>query len=466
MIARESFIKRRRELMQRIGSGVVLLPGNSLVPFNYQNNTYPFRQDSTFRYLFGVNRPSLVGIIDIEAGESHIFGDEFTLDDIIWSGEQPSIAEQSMECGVERTHPLAELKNFLDKAISSGRKVHLLPPYRAAVKSDICELLDITPTQLAESSSIELLFAIASMREVKSDEEIAELDKAFDIGYSMHTQAMRMCHAGVNECEISAAIESIAKSRGAGLSFQTIATQRGEQLHSISPSQVLREGAMFLCDAGAESLSGYCSDNTRTYPVGGHFTPLQRDLYNIVLASYNHTLEIARPMPYAELHRADQLRLADGLINMGLITSSSEDAVESGAITLFMPHGLGHGLGMDVHDCENIGERSLDLSQYRELSESSRCCITRSTWLLRKGCVVTNEPGLYFIPALIEKRRGEGLYRGIVNYPALEPLYGFGGIRIEDTITITDNGCRVLGKERTPLSAEQIEEFMQQNQRI
>ncbi len=460
MFNRESYISRREELMRRLGGGVVLLLGNSLVPFNYKNNSYPFRQDSTFRYFFGVNRPSLVGVIDIDAGLSHLFGDEFTLDDIIWSGEQPSIKEQGAASGVELVHPLAELKPLLERIQRAGRVIHTLPPYRVEEQLHLSQLLEVPINQIFDYKSIELIFAVAQMREIKSCEELAAIDDAFQIGYSMHTAAMKLCREGVVEREIAAHLEGIARGAGAGVSFPTIATQRGEQLHCISQDGVLRSGSMFLCDAGAESLSGYCSDNTRSYPVDGRFTPLQGDLYNIVLAAYNRVLDIARPMPYMELHRQAQLAIAEGLEGVGLVRGAAQDVVDSGAVTLFMPHGLGHGLGMDVHDCENLGERSFDYSSLVErASQDGGTSLYRASWQLREGTVLTNEPGLYFIPALIEKRKAEGAYRGVVNYSALESLYGFGGIRIEDTITITEGGCRLMGEQRIPITIAQIEEF-------
>ncbi len=454
------YISRREELCRRVGSGVILLLGNTLTPFNYTNNSYPFRQDSTFRYFFSLNRASLVGLIDIEAGESCLFGDDSSLDDIIWSGVQPSLREQGESVGVERSLPLAALKPLVEEALSLGRTIHILPPYRSEAKMQLAELLNSSPFKLSDYISAELIFAVAAMREVKSREELLLIDEAFSIGHSMHTAAMRLCREGVIEREISAALEGIARAKGAGVSFATIATQHGEVLHCVSQEGVLQKGRMFLLDAGAESISGYCSDNTRSYPVGGKFTPLQRDIYNIVLSAYNHVLQVARVMPYMELHRAAQLRLAEGLKGIGLVSGSAESVVDSGAITLFMPHGLGHGLGLDVHDCENLGERSFDYSALSERAAQEGTCLHRATWRLREGAVLTNEPGLYFIPALIEKSRAEGLYRGVVEYSALESMYDFGGIRIEDTITITADGCRLMGRERIPIDVESIEEFM------
>ncbi|MFR9668915.1 MAG: aminopeptidase P family protein [Rikenellaceae bacterium] len=460
-ISRNSYIARRRELMRRVGSGVILLPGNELSPMNYPNNAYRFRQDSTLRYYFGVNRPSLTALIDVESGEDYLFGDDYTLEEVIWCGTQPTIEQLAQEVGVKNALPKSQLKPLIDKTLKQGRKIHTLPAYRAETKLQLSELLDITPHQATQINSPELLFAVAAMREVKSQEEVAAVEDAITIGYQMHTQAMKMCRVGRSEREIAGALEGIACSWGAGVSFNTIATQNGETLHNISQDGVLEDGRMFLLDAGAESLHGYCSDHTRTYPVNGRFTSIQRELYNIVLDVHNHIAQIARPMPYVELHRLSQLRLAQGLLSAGLVEGSAEDIVESGATTLFMPHGLGHGLGMDVHDCENIGERSLDFSHLIEQAKASQTAIYRPSWQLRQGTILTNEPGLYFIPSLIDARRREGAYRGVVRYDKLESLYNFGGIRIEDDILITEDGCRVLGEQSIPKSVEQIEEVMQ-----
>ncbi len=460
MISRASYISRRRELMQRVDDGVIVLLGNELTPFNYKNNAYPFRQDSTFRYYFGANKPSLAGVIDVEQGVSTLFGDNLTLDDIIWSGSHPSVEDMAAEFGVEQSGSMEQLTRCVEDVLSHGRRVHILPPYRAQTQLKLSGLLGVEPSQIFDYKSIELLFAVASMRERKSEEEVAAIEDAIKIGYQMHTTAMRMCREGVSERAIAGALQGVASSLGAGVSFNSICSQDGQILHNISQDGVLQSGRMFLCDAGAENIYGYCSDHTRSYPVGGRFSEVQRDIYNIVLGAHDHVASIAQPMHYMELHREAQRSLAEGLKGVGLVSGSVEDIVESGAITLFMPHGLGHGLGMDVHDCENIGERSFDLSEFAEQAAQSGTSIYRASWQLREGTVMTNEPGIYFIPALIETRRGEGAYKGIVNYAMLEQFYNFGGIRIEDDLLITADGGRVLGEDTIPLSVTDIEEFM------
>ena len=458
MFAKETYISRRNELARRVGRGLILLPGNPEVPNNYPNNTYYFRQDSTFRYYFGLDIPSMMGVIDAESGEAMLFGDDFTVEDIIWTGPMPTIAEQGAEVGVERTFPLAEVRTLLRKAIEQNRPVHYLPPYRAELKISLAELLGIRLDMLHERKSLDLMFAVAEMREKKSAEEVEALERAFKIGYQMHITAMRMCRPGVVEREIAGRLEGIAKSYGQGVSFPTIVTQHGEILHNHNHDGVLEAGRLLLVDGGGESVEGYCSDHTRTYPVSGKFTDLQRDIYNIVLRAHGEVKDLIKPgMMYNDIHRAAYLSLADGLKGMGLIKSTPEDAVAAGALYLFMPHGLGHGMGMDVHDLENIGERSFDFTTVAERAAASATCIHRSTWRVEPGTVMSDEPGIYFIPALIDKCRAEGKFAGIVDYDALDAYRTFGGIRVEDDVLVTETGSRFIGDKLLPLSVEELE---------
>ena len=458
MFAKETYIGRRAELARRVGKGLILLPGNPEVPNNYPNNTYYFRQDSTFRYYFGLDIPSMMGVIDAESGEAMLFGDDFTVEDIIWTGPMPTIAEQGAEVGVMKTFPLAEVRTLLRKAIEQNRPVHYLPPYRAELKISLAELLGIRLDMLHERKSLDLMFAVAEMREKKSAEEVEALERAFKIGYQMHITAMRMCRPGVVEREIAGRLEGIAKSYGQGVSFPTIVTQHGEILHNHNHDGVLEAGRLLLVDGGGESVEGYCSDHTRTYPVSGKFSDLQRDIYNIVLRAHGKVKDLIKPgMMYTDIHRAAYLSLADGLKGMGLIKSTAEDAVDAGAMYLFMPHGLGHGMGMDVHDLENIGERSFDFTTVAERAAKSATCVHRSTWRVEPGTVMSDEPGLYFIPALIDKCRAEGKFSGIVDYDALDAYRTFGGIRIEDDVLVTETGSRFIGDKLLPLTVDELE---------
>lgn len=462
MFSAEIYRTRRAELRRKVGSGVILLPGNPLSPNNYPNNAYYFRQDSSFRYYFGLNVPALTGVIDADTGEEWLFGDDFTVEDIIWTGPQPLLRDMAAEVGIEKTAPAKELAALLRKAIALGRRIHYLPIYRAELKLHLSELLGIAPALLHDYKSVDLMLAVAEMREKKGPEEIEAMERAFHIGYAMHTTAMRMCRAGVVEREIVGALEGIARSMGQGVSFPSIVSQHGETLHNLNSEGVLENGRLLLCDAGGESLEGYCSDHTRTYPVSGRFTDRQRDIYDIVLNAHDHIARIVRPgMKYhEEIHLEAYRKLAEGLIGVGLLKGSADDAVASGALYLFMPHGLGHGLGMDVHDCEAFGERSFDFSSIAGRAADSATCIYRSAWRVQPGTILSDEPGIYFIPALIDKSRTEGLYRGIVDYERLESYRDFGGIRIEDDLLVTETGCRMLGDKKIPVTAEELEEIV------
>ncbi len=458
MFAAETYAARRKVLCTKIDSGIVLLPGNLPAPNNYLNNAYYFRQDSTFLYYFGLNVPSLVGIVDIDSGEEVLYGDDFTVEDIIWTGSQPTLHDLGAEVGITATFPMAALEARLRKAIAQGRRIHYLPPYRGETKLQLSELLGIHPAALHEYKSVDLMFAVAEMRERKSAEEVEELERAFRIGYEMHTTAMRMCCPGVVEREIAGVIEGVAKSRELGVSFPSIVSQHGETLHNLNADGVLESGRLLLCDAGGEALSNYVSDHTRTYPVSGRFTEKQKDVYNIVLAAHDRVAAIVHPhMMYTEVHNAAYMVLAEGLIGLGLLKGSAQDAVAAGAMTLFMPHGLGHGIGLDVHDCEAMGERSFDFASIAERAAKSATCVYRAAWRIEPGTVMSDEPGIYFIPALIDKCRAEGLYKGIVDYNALDAYRDFGGIRIEDDLLVTENGCRIIGDRKIPITVEELE---------
>ena len=456
----KTYVSRRAELRAKTGGGLILLPGNQPSANNYPNNAYYFRQDSTFLYYFGLDRPSLAGVIDADTGEEVLFGDDFTVDDIIWTGPQPTLREEGARAGVADSRPLAALADYLAAAIRLGRRIHYLPPYRGETKLQLSALLGIAPALLHDYKSVDLMFAVAEMREVKSAEEVAQMEDAFHIGYAMHSTAMRMCRAGVVEREIAGAIEGVAKSMGLGVSFPSIVSQHGETLHNLNSEGVLADGRLLLVDAGGENRMNYCSDHTRTYPVSGRFTAQQREIYDIVLACHDHIARIVRPgmMYMQEVHLEAYRKLAEGLVGVGLLKGSADDAVAAGAMYLFMPHGLGHGLGMDVHDCENIGERSFDYSLVAERAAQSATCLHRATWRLRPGTILSDEPGIYFIPALVDKCEAEGKFRGIVDYDLLRSRYlDFGGIRIEDDLLVTDTGCRILGDRTIPVTVEELE---------
>lgn len=458
MFSAQTYAERRAQLRQKVGSGLILLPGNVESPYGYPNNAYSFRQDSTFIYYFGLQNPTLMGLLDVESGEDALYGDDFTVNDIIWTGPQPMLVELGEQVGVSKTYAMKALQEHITLHIALGRRVHFLPPYRGETKIELSSLLGIKIAALHDHKSVDLMFAVAEMRECKSAEEIEELERAFHIGYKMHLTAMKMCRPGLIEREIAGTIEGIAKSLGSGVSFRPIVTQHGEFLHNLDAEGILESGRLLLCDAGAETINRYCSDHTRTYPVNGVFSDRQKDIYNIVVAAYNKSANTIAPyMKYQDLQNTTLTTLAEGLISVGLMNGTAEDAVASGALTLFMPHGVSHGLGMDVHDCEAFGERSFDFSSIAERAAESGTCIYRSAWILKPGTVISNEPGIYFIPALIDKSRAEKKYSGIVNYDLLSDYKNFGGIRVEDDVIVTEVGSKIIGDKKIPITVEEIE---------
>lgn len=461
MFEAKTYMLRREALRKRIGSGLILLPGNHESSANYPSNTFPFRQDSTFLYFFGLNHPEFAGILDADSGEDTLFGEDYTLDDIIWMGPQPSLAEQAQQVGVTRTAGLAKLAEVLKEAIAAGRRIHYLPPYRGEVTLMLCELLGMQPAALKEKVSVELAKAVVALREIKEPDEIDEIERACTIGTKMHLQVMQMCRPGVVEQEISGAIDGIALQYGAGVSFLSIVSQNGETLHNHNHGNVLEAGRLLLVDAGAETNMNYCSDFTRTIPVNGKFTAKQKAIYDIVLAANSRTFELAKPdLFYWQMHNEASRVIADGLKELGLMQGNMEDAVACGAQALFMPHGLGHQMGLDVHDMENIGEKYVGYDEEAIRSETPGLSSLRMGKRLKPGMVMTVEPGIYFIPALIDKWEKEGLGKGFINFEKVREYIGFGGIRIEDDMLITPDGNRMLGNRRAPATTEDIESYM------
>ena len=461
MFASNVYKERREALRHQIGGGLILLLGNGEASSNYPDNTYHFRQDSSFLYFFGINHPGFAGVIDVESGEDTLFGNDFTMDDIIWMGPQPSVASQAIEVGVEKSAPLAQLKQVIENAQRQGRKVHFLPPYRYANKLWLEELTGIRVAQLATQVSVELIKAVVALRSVKSALEIAEIERACDIGYEMHTTAMRMCKPGVKEQLIAGTIEGIALAHGAGVSFPTILSMNGETLHNHYHGNFLQEGRLMLTDAGAETNMNYCSDFTRTMPVGGHFTQRQKEVYNIVVAAHDCAIDYARPgNTWKEVHLEVCRTLARGLKELGLMRGDVDEAVAAGAHALFMPHGLGHMMGLDVHDMEDLGQIYVGYDDEIRPSTQFGLASLRMGRRLQEGFVITDEPGIYFIPALIDQWRAERMHTDFLCYDAIEKYKDFGGIRLEDDVLITATGSRFLGQKRIPLYVNEVEEMM------
>lgn len=460
MFSSETYVGRRQQLKQKISNGIVLLLGNGNSPMNYTDNTYHFRQDSSFLYLFGLDIQNLAGILDIDSGEDIIFGNDISMEDIIWMGPQISLRENAKKVGITKTDSLNSLKNYIDEAIALGRMVHFLPQYRVENKLLLHELLGISVSELKAYSSIELTKTIIELRSVKEIQEVEEIKKACAVGYQMHVTAMKMAQAGVWEHTIAGTIEGIALASGGLSAFPIVLSQNGETLHNHDHSQLLQKGRLMLVDAGAEVKSHYASDNTRTVPVGGKFTQKQREIYEIVLKANNTGRELTQPgVTHLSVHMAAAEVIASGLKELGLMKGDVTEAVRAGAHALFFPHGFGHMLGLDVHDMENLGEEFIGYDDEIHRINQFGTAYLRLGRRLKPGFVITNEPGIYFIPPLIEKWKAEKINTDFINFDRLESYYDFGGIRLEDDILVTEKGCEIIG-DRIPITPDEIENLI------
>ena len=465
MFSKETYVRRRAELKKLVGNGLIILFGNNEAPANYPANTYsPMRQDSSFLYYFGQHRDGLLGVIDIDNDTEMLLGDDIDVEDIVWMGFTPSVADLATEVGITKTAPMKELKAICDKAIAQKQNIHFLPPYRHDTKIQIMDLLGIHPSQQKERASLQLIKAVVKMRSTKEPQEIAAIERACDVGYAMHTTAQLLIKPGVTERFIGGQVDGIARSLAQGVSFATIFTQHGEIMHGSPSDNCLEAGRLALCDAGCE-LDDYCSDNTRTMPVNGKFTQRQKEIYSIVEACHDYVLEVAKPgVKYADVHFAVCRLMTERLKELGLMKGDTDEAVAAGAHAMFLPHGLGHMMGMDVHDMEGLGQIyvGFDEETRPNLEQFGTNCL-RMGRKLQEGFVITDEPGIYFIPALIDDWKQSGHCKEFINFELLETYKDFGGVRIEDDILITSDGCRFLGTKRIPYHPADLESFMSSN---
>jgi len=464
MFSKDTYISRRAELKRLVGSGVVILFGNNESPANYPANAYsPMRQDSSFLYYFGQHREGLVGVIDIDSDSEMLLGDDIDVEDIVWMGFTPSVADLAAEVGITKTAPVKELKAICDKAIAQKQIIHFLPPYRYDTKIQIMDLLGIHPNQQKEKASLRLIQAVVKMRATKEPQEIEAIERACNVGYNMHTLAQILIKPGVTERFIAGQVDGIARSMAQGNSFATIFSQHGEIMHGAPSDAALEDGRLVLCDAGCE-LDDYCSDHTRTMPVNGKFSQRQLEIYSIVEECHDYVLEVAKPgVKYMDVHFAVCRRMTERLKELGLMKGDTDEAVAAGAHAMFLPHGLGHMMGMDVHDMEGLGQIyvGFDEETRPNLEQFGTNCL-RMGRRLEEGFVVTDEPGIYFIPALIDNWKSSGHCKEFLNFDMLETYKDFGGIRIEDDILITNDGCRFLGNKRISYHPQELEDFMKQ----
>lgn len=460
MFGAKTYIQRRNVLKKQTKSGIILFLGNEESPMNYPANTYPFRQDSSFLFFIGLDIPGLAAVIDVEEDKEILFGEDVTMEDVIWMGSLPSLKERARMAGIKKTAPSSDLEKILKEAIKRGKKVHYLPPYRREGALKIEELLGIHSTLAKDYASRDLIRAVVKQRSAKSKEEIEEIEKAHQVTYEMHTTAMKMVRSGIYEKEIVGKIEGIAFSAGYLLAFPTIFTINGQILHNHYHGNILKDGHLIVNDSGAESEMHYASDITRTFPVTGKFTQKQKEIYEIVLKAQLEAIRLIKPgIRYRDVHIRAAKKIATGLKELGLMKGDVNEAVKAGAHALFFPHGLGHMLGLDVHDMEDLGEEFVGYDEWTKRSEQFGLSYLRFARELRPGFVMTVEPGIYFIPALIDKWNEEKKHAQFINYDKVNSYRDFGGVRIEDNVLVTKDGHRVLGKS-IPKTVDRIEDIM------
>ncbi len=446
MFSEKIYAERRRRLKKQMGSGILIFLGNEESPMNYADNAYHFRQDSTFLYFFGLDSSGLAAIIDIDENKEILFGKDVGIEDIIWTGELPKLRDRARRVGVRRTAPRKAFDEYVRKARAAKRTVYYLPPYRAEAELAISSLLGLPAKRVKANACRRFIEAVVDQRLTKSKEEIREIESALSVTAEMHLAGMRLARPGRIECEVIGAMEGIVNSVGCRMAFPPIVTINGQIFHSQSAVNELRKGRMLVMDAGAESWMHYASDITRTVPVGGRFNGRQKDIYEIVLEGQGAAIRAMRPgIPFKEVHLKTARTMASRLKDLGLMKGDVGEAVAAGAHAFFFPHGLGHNLGLDVHDMEGLGEDFVGYDKSVQRSKQFGLAYLRMAKELRPGHVMTIEPGIYFIPALFALWKKEGKHRDFITFDRVEKFLDFGGVRIEDNVLITANGHRVLG---------------------
>lgn len=456
MFEPQTYAERRHRLLASLKaqdlSGLALFLGNGESPMNYADNTYPFRQDSTFLYFLGVDHPGFAGVMDLDDGTTTLFADDLSLDAIVWTGPQPSVAELAARTGISDTAPAARLAEVLTRAKAQDRAIRFLPPYRGENRLRLQSLLGLSPAQ--QTGDLGLVRAVIELRARKGEEEIRELARAVDTSVDMHLAAMRMARPGLRESDLAAKVTEIALAAGGALAFPVIATVHGETLHNHGYGNTLEPGQLFLLDTGAEAPSRYAGDLTSTFPVGPTFTPRQREVYDIVLAAFLAAEAALKPgVPFKEVHLLACRTLAEGLKGLGLMKGDPAEAVAAGAHAMFFPCGLGHMMGLDVHDMEDLGEVWVG---YEGQAKSTAFGLKslRLARPLEPGFVFTVEPGIYFIPELMARWGAERRFADFIDYGKLAAYRDFGGIRIEEDFRMTPEGGRRLGKPKPRTAAE------------
>jgi len=462
MFPTETYRKRRQDLMDSVSSGLILLMGNEESAMNYTANVYPFRQDSSFLYFVGIDQPGLALIMDLDAGRTILFGTEITMDDIVWTGPQPSLADRAARSGITETKPYQELPALLAEANAGGRFVHILPPYRPENKVKLSAWLNVSFRQLHKLPSAALIKAVVALRSVKEPAEIQQMEHAVDISRAMHIAAMEQARPGMRESQLVGIVQGIATASGNGTAYPVIMTTQGQVLHNHHHHRILQSGQLVLGDFGGATNMHYAGDITRTFPVDPTFSTRQKDIYEAVLGAQMEVIEAIKPGMYnRDLHKMAALSMAKSLKDLGLMKGDMEEAVEVGAAYLFFPHGLGHMIGLDVHDMEDLGEHYVGYADELTRSDMFGIKALRLGRKLQPGFVITVEPGLYFIPELIDQWAADHKHEDFINYQALAAFRDFSGVRIEDDILVTETGYRVLG-EPIPKTVREVESIRQQ----
>ena len=456
MFSKETYLNRRAALKRLLPSGLLLFTGNDEAASNYAGNPYPYRQDSTFLYFFGLPYAGLSAVIDLDDDREIIFGDEQTIDDIIWMGVQPTLREKCASAGISELMPAGAIADYLQKARQKGQTIHCLPSYRPEHELKLWRRMNVRPGE--QHCSVDFVRAVVNLRNCKSEEEIAEIEKACLVSADMHLEAMRTIRPGRYEYEVVAAISAVAGRQNCGLSFPIIATVNGQTLHNHYHGNRIKSGDLFLVDAGAETEAGYAGDLSSTTPADHRLSARQRDIYRIQTAMHDASVAALRPgITFEAVYDLSAKVLIDGLKDLGLMRGDTGEALNAGAYALFYPHGLGHMMGLDVHDMENLGEAFVGYDGRPKSTQFGRSSL-RLARTLEPGFVHTIEPGIYFIPELIDRWQSAGKFADFIRYDKVAAYKDFGGIRNEEDYLITDAGARLLGR-RIPRTVEEIESF-------
>lgn len=385
--------------------------------------------------------PNVFGVIDLDSGDEILFGDDPGMDDIVWTGPVEKLHSLANKIGVKNLRGKNELSKFL-----KGKKVHYLPPYRHANIIHLSELLDLSIVDVSNKFSTDFVNAVIALRSIKSAEEIDQMEIALATTKVMHEKVMRTVSSGMRESALTGIARGIAIGNEGDVAYPIILSKDGQTLHNHGHHNILKEGQLVLADMGAENRMAYAADITRTFPVSKTFSEQQKNIYRIVLDAEESSIKMCNPgVAYAKVHHHACLIIAKGLTELGLMKGDPAEAVKEGAHAMFFPHGLGHMIGLDVHDMEDLGE---DLVGYDETTKRSDQFGTKYLRLgkkLEQGFVITVEPGIYFIPELIDQCSVEKKYMDFINFDEVNKWKNFGGIRIEDNVLITKNGQSVIG---------------------